>query len=85
MEWLSILAFLACPLMMLLCMKGMFSSNSKCKTDSSKVTSGVDMKSLQVQMDGLLEQNQKLMREVESLKGKSTNVVDLIEVKREIS
>lgn len=85
MEWLSTLAFLACPLMMLFCMKGMFSSNSDCKTDSSKPTPDVDLKNLQLQMKELMEQNQKLIREVESLKGQSGNRVDLKEVKREIS
>jgi hypothetical protein len=83
MEWLSILAFLACPLMMLFCMKGMFGSKSKSK-ESLKATSEVDMKNLQINMTKLMEQNQKLMKEVESLKGKSTNVVDLKESKREV-
>lgn len=59
MEWLSTLAFLACPLMMLFCMKGMFSGGGKCDKDQKGLTRKVEE---------LIQQNQRLQNELETLK-----------------
>lgn len=89
MDWLQLLAFLACPLMMLFCMKGMFSGSKDTKTGSTQnQVSQHEMQQLQIQMADLMEQNHKLIREMETLKAKPSNVIELTEEKiskREIS
>jgi predicted transcriptional regulator len=96
LEWLLLLA---CPLMMLFCMKGMFSGNKKGKksTATSNVpsTSQVsnELQTLQIKMAELMEQNHQLMKEMKSIKeetqNSSENVVELKEnqdrEKKEIS
>lgn len=65
MQWLL---SLLCPLMMLFCMKGMFTGGKKdCHTKQSNNTSD-DMKFLQMQVQQLQEQNRKLADEVSLLK-----------------
>ncbi|WP_201715582.1 DUF2933 domain-containing protein [Rossellomorea arthrocnemi] len=65
MEWLL---FLLCPLMMLFCMKGMFTGRKKgCHYIQSK-DSPEELKSFQEQMQRLQEQNIKLMEEINSIK-----------------
>ncbi|CAM3686799.1 hypothetical protein GCM10009865_43480 [Aeromicrobium ponti] len=61
------LLYLLCPLMMLFCMKGMFSGGKK---DCTKKTSNSsdDIKSLHMQVQILQEQNTKLMEDMKSLK-----------------
>ncbi len=82
MDWLHILTFLACPLMMLFCMKGMF-SGSKDKNNGSAQTnvSQHDMQQLQIKMADLIEQNHILTKEIDILKTKPSNVIELTEVK----
>lgn len=65
---------------MLFCMKGM-SGGSK-KTDhvsDGPPVSQQDMQRLQIQMADLIEQNHKLTNEVEGLRTKSSNVIELTE------
>lgn len=69
MDWLSLLLFAACPLMMLFCMKGMFSSKGKnCSSGNSDTSEQSDLKSMQAKMDDLMKQNERLMKDVESMK-----------------
>ncbi|PGT79579.1 DUF2933 domain-containing protein [Bacillus sp. AFS040349] len=70
MEWLL---FLLCPLMMLFCMKGMFSGGKK--DCHSKQNNSENLKSLQMQVQNLQEQNMKLMDEMKSHKQASENKV----------
>jgi hypothetical protein len=74
-EWLLLLA---CPLMMLFCMKGMFTGNKKDNTPQSNV-SQQEMQQLQIRMGEMMEQNHKLMKELESRKPLPSNVVELKE------
>jgi hypothetical protein len=89
MNWLQLLTFLACPLMMLFCMKGMFSGSKDKNTGSAQThVSQHDMQQLQIKMADLIEQNHKLSNEIETLKTKPSNVIELTEEKmskREIS
>ncbi|MGF9714960.1 MULTISPECIES: DUF2933 domain-containing protein [Paenibacillus] len=79
MNWLQLLAFLACPLMMLFCMKGMFGGNKNKKTGAVNTSvSQQESQQLQIKMADLMEQNHKQMKEIEDLKAKqSNNVVQL--------
>lgn len=79
MNWLQLLAFLACPLMMLFCMKGMFGGNKNKKTGWVQTSvSRQEFQQLQIKMADLMEQNHKQMKEIEDLKAKqSNNVVQL--------
>ncbi len=77
MEWLLLLA---CPLMMLFCMKGMFTGNKDKKENSPQ--SNVlqqEMQQLQIKMGEIMEQNHKLMKELESRQQSPSNVVELKE------
>lgn len=75
MEWLLVLA---CPLMMLFCMKGMFTGNKEKKESSPQSNvSQQEMQQLQIQMGEMMEQNNKLMNELESRKQSPSNVVEL--------
>jgi translation elongation factor P/translation initiation factor 5A len=77
MDW-SLLLLLACPLMMLFCMKGMFTGNKDSKTSSTQSNASQhEIQQMQIQMADLMEQNQKLMKEMQSVKGTSSNVVEL--------
>lgn len=84
MSW-ELLILLACPLMMLFCMKGMFSGNknkdSKEKSNSQLQTSQQEeLQSVQLKMADIMEKNHQLMEEVKSLKAsesKESNVVQL--------
>jgi hypothetical protein len=72
-QLLSILALLACPIMMLLCMRGMFGGSKNKKADPSPSgASQQDMQSLQIQMADLIEQNHLLTREIQSVKAASS-------------
>ncbi|MBK4072916.1 DUF2933 domain-containing protein [Staphylococcus aureus] len=84
MSW-TLLLLLACPLMMLFCMKGMFGGNknkdSKENSNSQLQTSQQEeLQSVHLKMADLMEQNHKLMEEVRSIKAsefKGSNVVEL--------
>jgi FtsZ-binding cell division protein ZapB len=71
MSW-ELLLLLACPLMMLFCMKGMFTGNKDKKSASNNVAQqGVqqsDIQSIQVKMEELMEQNHELMTEINEMK-----------------
>lgn len=70
LEWLILLA---CPLMMLFCMKGMFSGSGKkdCNTKNAQSTdTSTDVASLQKQMNMITEQNKLLLEEINELKDK---------------
>jgi hypothetical protein len=90
MDW-TLLLLLACPIMMLFCMKGMFGGNKDKDVKTDAVQNGVsqqEMQQLQIKMAEMMEQNQKLMNELESMKDKPSNVVELSEeaaAKRNIS
>jgi len=69
LDW-SILLTLLCPLIMLFCMKGMFSGHKhqeKCET-GQPLMAQEDMQSLHSKMAELVEQNSYLVKEVQSLK-----------------
>lgn len=84
MSW-EFLLLLACPLMMLFCMKGMFggdkNKDSKENSNSQLQTSQQDeLQSVQLKMADLMEQNHQMMEEIKSLKAsksKDSNVVQL--------
>ena len=84
MSW-ELLILLACPLMMLFCMKGMFSGNknkdSKEKSNSQlQISQQEELQSIQLKMADIMEQNHQLMEEVKTLKAsnsKDSNVVQL--------
>jgi uncharacterized protein (DUF3084 family) len=97
MNW-ELLILLACPLMMLFCMKGMMGGNkekdAKAKADQPQVSPS-EMQSLQIKMAEMMEQNHKLMQEMQSMKESqsmkdgqpvkeaSSNVVELKEEPKE--
>ena len=72
MQWLQILAVLACPLMMLFCMKGMFGGKGhhshKNSGQSHWASTSEEVKALQIKMAELIEQNNKLTKEIQALK-----------------
>jgi hypothetical protein len=77
MEWLLLLA---CPLMMLFCMKGMFTGNKDTKNNSAQSNvSNQELQQMQIKMGEIMEQNHKLMKELESRNQSPSNVVDLKE------
>lgn len=79
MDW-SLLALLACPLMMLFCMKGMFTGNKDTKANSAQSNvSQQELQQLQIKMGEMMEQNHKLMKELESRKQSPSNVIELKE------
>ncbi|MGN7472171.1 DUF2933 domain-containing protein [Brevibacillus agri] len=67
MEWLSFLLLLACPLMMLLCMKGM---NHRGHGDSGKTENRTELHELHVKIDELSRQNQQLQQDIQTMKGR---------------
>ncbi len=80
MNWLQLLTLLACPLMMIFCMKGMFSGNKDSKAGSAQANvSRQEIQNLQIKMADLMEQNQNLMKELKAEKGSPSNVVELSE------
>jgi regulator of replication initiation timing len=79
MEWLL---WLACPLMMLICMKGMFTGNKKDNAPQSNHVMQQEMQQMQIKMGEMMEQNHKLMKELESMKPSASNVVELKEESR---
>lgn len=72
MSW-QLLLYLACPLMMLFCMKGMFMGHKdkKNKEAVNVSSSAQDIQSLQIQMAELMEENKRLEREIQSVKNGS--------------
>lgn len=70
MEWLL---YLLCPFMMLFCLKGMFTGGKKDCHSKQVNTPNEDMKSLQIQMQELQQQNRKLMDEMKSFKKENDN------------
>jgi hypothetical protein len=71
MTWVQILLLLACPLMMLFCMKGMFSGNKDKNTKADhQQPSQADVQALQIKVADLIEQNHALTKEMQSLKEK---------------
>lgn len=89
MNWLQLLVLLACPLMMLFCMKGMFSGRKDTTSDSAQIHHlQQDLQQLQIKMAELMEQNHKQLKEIEALRTKPSNVIEMTEgkfSKREIS
>ncbi|MDK8642999.1 MULTISPECIES: DUF2933 domain-containing protein [Bacillati] len=69
MTLVQILILLLCPLMMLFCMKGMFSGNKdKIKNSDHQQVSQTELQSLHIKMADLIEQNHNLTKEIHSLK-----------------
>lgn len=60
------LPFLLCPLMMLFCMRGIFSKNKKCHVHANGNSK------LEKQISNLENQNQMLIREIEGLKKRTS-------------
>jgi len=75
------LLLLACPLMMLFCMKGMFSGNKEKETKGNQ-TQQSDLQSLQIKMADLIEQNHKLTQEVENLKNQTSEDSNIVKFKQ---
>lgn len=72
MQWLI---YLLCPLMMILCMIGMFKGGKKETTPNHDVIKDNEsLESLKVQMQGLIEQNKILTKEMKELKSTQTNI-----------
>jgi regulator of replication initiation timing len=76
MNW-SLLLLLACPLMMLFCMKGMFGGDKKAEAKKAAAanaqaeqaqTSLQEVQSMQIKMAEMMEQNHKLMQEMQEMK-----------------
>jgi predicted transcriptional regulator len=73
MDW-SLLLLLACPLMMLFCMKGMFTGNKDKKSATNAIQQGKqaempnEIQSIQLKMTELMEQNHELMNEIKEIK-----------------
>ncbi|MFT8321138.1 MAG: DUF2933 domain-containing protein [Bacillus sp. (in: firmicutes)] len=81
MAWIQTLLLLACPLMMLFCMKGMFSKNKNKGTESDhQQLSAAELQNLQIKMGELIEQNQILSKEIQSMKEKKNFTVALKEL-----
>lgn len=72
MTWLQILLLLACPLMMILCMRGMHGGHkhSEDKQMGSSYVSQKDVHQLQIQLADLQEQNAQLTQELHSLRSR---------------
>ncbi|WP_170007190.1 DUF2933 domain-containing protein [Bacillus fonticola] len=81
MSW-ELLILLACPLMMLFCMKGMFSGNKESKEDLGSQPQQSDLQPLQNKMSELMEQNQKLTEEVNHLKNSKSEVGNVVNLKK---
>ncbi|MCM3409866.1 DUF2933 domain-containing protein [Metabacillus litoralis] len=71
MEWLL---YLLCPLMMLFCMKGIFTGGKKDCHSKQENIKNEQMKSLQLQVHNLQEQNMKLINEIKLSKHKNSVV-----------
>jgi len=83
MNWLQILPLLLCPLMMLFCMKGMFSGNKdKNKESNHQQVSATELQALQIQVADLIEQNHNLKKEVQLLTEKRHPVTVIKETPR---
>ncbi|MDF0727715.1 DUF2933 domain-containing protein [Cytobacillus sp. S13-E01] len=78
MSW-ELLLLIACPLMMVFCMKGMFSGKKESKEN---LTQQSDLQSLQLKMADLMEQNNKLSQEMENLKNPKSEVSNVINLKK---
>lgn len=75
MTWLQIVALLACPIMMLFCMKGMFTKNG-CHKESHGKQEFVsnDIQLLKIRLDELSDQNRNLMNEIQSIKNDNKTI-----------
>lgn len=97
MEWLTLLLFALCPLMMLFCMRGMLggkdkkqqSCHTKTSTGATANAKGTNdssgLKELQVQMAELMEENRMLKSEVEAIKTSKTDKVVELKQQKEVS
>ncbi|OXT17190.1 hypothetical protein B9K06_12585 [Bacillus sp. OG2] len=72
MEWIL---YLLCPLMMLFCMKGMFSSDKKNCHTTNKGNHSEDINELKNQVHNLMDQNKKLSDEVKHLQSSKGSAV----------
>ncbi|GED34521.1 DUF2933 domain-containing protein [Brevibacillus centrosporus] len=70
MTWLQIVALLACPLMMLFCMRGMFAKRSchSSKTHGKQGFDPEDIQQLKQKIEKLSDENRILMNEIKSIK-----------------
>ncbi len=83
MTVVQILILLLCPLMMLFCMKGMFSGNKdKNKNSDHQQVSATEFQDLQIKMADLIEQNHNLTKEIHSLKEKKNPSAAIKEIPR---
>lgn len=71
-EWIL---YLLCPLMMLFCMKGMFSSDKKNCHTTNKGNHSEDINELKNQVHNLMDQNKKLSDEVKHLQSSKGSAV----------
>ncbi|MFX3624595.1 MAG: DUF2933 domain-containing protein [Ectobacillus sp.] len=72
MQWLNVLLFLLCPLMMLFCMKGMHGGHKhqkgSCCGQKHNGHSSDSISSLQAKIEELSNENNKMMKEIQALK-----------------
>jgi cytochrome c-type biogenesis protein CcmH/NrfG len=80
MTWLQIVSLLACPVMMLFCMRGMLSKNS-CKNmkHGNQGASSEQFQQLQQKVAELSEQNHHLMKELRSMKNTEVSMTQAAE------
>jgi regulator of replication initiation timing len=73
-EWLL---YLLCPLMMLVCMIGLFKGGKKESSTKNNLSTSQDLDSLKAQMANIVEQNKLLTEEVKDLQSTKSNVISL--------
>lgn len=83
MNW-EFLLLLACPLMMVVCMKGMFIGD-KSKEEKKNIPPFKEdgLRAIQIQMAELVEQNHKLTEEVNSLKKASNTDSKVVQLDKD--
>jgi cell division protein FtsB len=72
MQWLL---YLLCPLMMLVCMIGLFKGGNKESNKKTNISTSQDLDNLNKQMAKLLNQNKQLTEEVKNLQSANTSIV----------
>ena len=76
MQW-STLLYLVCPIMMIYCMIGMRKPKDTKKRSEEPGTTQQEVQQLQIKMAEMMEQNQHLSREIQTLKQQRNSNADL--------
>ncbi|MDC3413283.1 DUF2933 domain-containing protein [Aquibacillus sp. 3ASR75-11] len=85
MSW-TLLLLLACPLMMLFCMKGMSGEHKKKDGKATEQTAAVqsqELDALKTNMTDLMEQNHKLSEELKALKASESKPATVVPIKKD--